>query len=65
MSDLRVLSAAMELAIENVKMDFDGNRNSAAHDADYKQWERAIRESLRTYQKCAKDLAEMTKLKRR
>ena len=66
LNDLHVLSEAVELAIENVTMDIACNHrpNSSFHDAAYKQWERAIKDSLRTYQKLARELAKMAKLKR-
>ena len=60
--DLGIVAAALELAIESVRMDINSNTrpNPISHDAEYKRWERSIKESLRIYQTFAQKLRKVT-----
>lgn len=60
-AELAVLSGAVDLAIELVRSDIRSNTrpNPKFHDADYKTWSKAIKESLRQYQECARKLRKV------
>jgi hypothetical protein len=49
---MRVFAAALELAVENINMEIDGNMrpNRATHDDEYKRYMGALKQSRRDYQ---------------